>query len=79
MKYISGDIFEEWRRRRFVLAGQDLHDELGHLIILTDFVFWAGHIDELVDWCQSNGGEINGSTVLFQQEQEVTAFVLRWS
>lgn len=79
MKHISKDIFGEWRRRRFVLAGQDLHDESGQLIILTDFVFWADHIDELVDWCQRNGGEIKGSTVIFHQEHQVTSFLLRWS
>lgn len=79
MKHISEDIFAEWKKRRFVLASQELHDDQGRLIILTDFAYWVDHLQELMEWCRENGGEINGSTVLFRNDEEVTAFVLRWS
>lgn len=79
MKHISEDIFAEWKQRRFVLADKSLHEDEGQLIILTDFQFWAEHIEQLLEWCRENGGEVNGSTVLFRNDEEVTAFVLRWS
>lgn len=79
MKHISEDIFAEWKQRRFVLADKSLHEDEGQLIILTDFRFWAEHIKQLLEWCRENGGEVNGSTVLFRNDEEVTAFVLRWS
>lgn len=56
-----------------------MYDELGRMIVLTDFTFWSRHFDELVTWCSENGGEVNGSTVLFRHDHELTAFVLRWS
>jgi len=79
MKRISEDIFAEWRKHRFVLVEPDMHEELGHMVILTDFKFWAENISELMSWCNVNGGEVNGSTVLFRREHDLTAFVLRWS
>lgn len=73
------DIFSDWRQRRFILADRELYDEEGQLIILTDFGYWTLHFEELMEWCRDNGGKVNGSTVLFQNDHEVTAFVLRWS
>lgn len=79
MKSISEDIFAEWKKSRFILAHPYLHNEKGQLVILTDFSYWSEHIEELMEWCQDNGGEVNGSTVLFRNDKEVTTFVLRWS
>ena len=79
MKHTSQDIFADWKQNRFILADKSLHENKGQLIILTDFGYWAEHLQELIEWCQENGGEVNGSTVLFHTEQEITAFVLRWS
>jgi len=56
MKRISEDIFAEWRKHRFVLVEPDMHEELGHMVVLTDFKFWAENIGELMSWCNVNGG-----------------------
>jgi hypothetical protein len=79
VKIISNDIFADWRGRRFVVAGRELHDNVGHLIMLTDYAYWADHVQQLDEWCQHNGGEMQGMTVNLPTEQALTAFLLRWS
>lgn len=78
MKQVTEDIFAEWKRNRFILANSVLNDREGLLVILTDFVFWASHIEELMEWCRIYGGEINGSTVYFSDQDQYLLFCLRW-
>ena len=79
MKIISDDVFADWRGRRFVVADRELHDNAGHLIVLTDYVYWADHVQQLDEWCQHNDANMKGMTVNLPTEQALTAFVLRWS
>jgi hypothetical protein len=75
---MSNDVFEEWKRNRFVIVDPVLVDDKERLIILTDYIFWADHTDELLDWCEKYGANNQGMTVLFPDEQTLTTFVLKW-
>ena len=73
------DIFAEWKKRRFVIAEYELLDEPEIIIILTDISFWAKNADELMSWCEQNGGEVAGMTVTFKNYEQLTMFSLRWA
>ena len=79
------DIFASWRERRFVIADQPARDHLGayppgHLIILTDFEFWADHVDQLISWCEQHALTPNsGMTLEIPTDELLTAFLLRWT
>jgi hypothetical protein len=79
VKVISEDVFADWRGQRFVVADRELNDNAGHVILLLDFFYWADHDQQLDEWCQHNGADIQGMTVNLPTEQALTAFVLRWS
>jgi hypothetical protein len=73
------DIFDTWKRNRFVVADRDLveHGEL--LVVLTDLAYWSDHIGELISWCSERDANTLGCTVVFGSEAELTEFVLKWS
>lgn len=76
---IQEDLFAEWQGKKFFIAHKSLYDGDGYLVVLTDLVYWGQYHQDLLDWCDVNGGSVNGSTVLLQTNEEVTAFVLRWA
>ena len=73
------DVFDVWKRNRFIVADRDLveHGEL--LVVLTDLAYWSDHIGELTDWCSERDASTKGCTVVFGSEAELTEFVLKWS
>jgi hypothetical protein len=73
------DIFEDWKRNRFIITPQDLVDNDELLVVLTDFAYWSDHIGELVNWCSERDATIEGLTVAFGNEAALTEFVLKWS
>jgi hypothetical protein len=81
MKTISDDVFASWKdnKKKFVVAESFLHDSPGHLIILSDYSFWAHHIGELQNWCEQNNCKVEGMTVVCETDQDLTAFILKWS
>lgn len=79
MQIISDDIFENWKGQKFIIADRNLHDSKGHLIILTDYIFWTDHFDKLETWCNKNGGKIEGMTVNLPTDKLLTAFLLKWT
>lgn len=73
------DVFESWRERKFVVAGPDLHDSTGHLIVLVDVGYWIDNIRELENWCKDNNGQVQGMTVWLENDQALVSFFLRWT
>jgi hypothetical protein len=74
------DVFADWRNKKFVVTDKQIFEiEEGHLIILIDYVFWEDHMGELEDWCQCNGGKIQGMTLTLPTDQVLSAFLLRWA
>lgn len=61
---------------RFVAGISVNADE--NLLILSDFKFWNDNYDELMAWCNENGAQTRGMTVVCN-DVALTAFVLRWS
>ena len=49
------------------------------LVILSDYTFWMSHYDELQEWCNVNGGIVEGMTVMFPDEKSLLCFLVRWS
>jgi hypothetical protein len=73
------DIMQDWKDRRFVVADRALGFE-DTVVVLTDYRYWANHVDELIEWCRATPGITNeGMTVVCQTEQSLTLFLLRWS
>jgi hypothetical protein len=79
MMIIPEDVFADWRDKKFVIADSVLNDKSGYLIILTDFGFWATHMQDLENWCKDNDGEIQGMTLNLLTEQSLAAFLLKWT
>lgn len=73
------DLFAEWQGKKFFIAHHSLYDGDGYLVILSDYIFWVQHHQELLDWCDVYGGVVTGMTVMFDCQQNLTAFVLRWA
>ena len=64
--------------RRFAVAPAVLG--FGLIVILSDFVYWAGQVEALMAWCeQQHQVKIVGMTVEFEREQELLLFILKWS
>jgi len=78
-KIYSEDILDQWKKQRVVVVDSELSNLSGYLVLLTDYVYWADNIEILVEWCRINGGDIKGSTVLFDDSQQLSAFMLRWA
>lgn len=73
------DIFEEWKKRRFIVADPELVEDGASLVILSDFDFWTDHADEFTEWCKPRNVDHQGMTVVFGDEATLLEFVLRWS
>jgi hypothetical protein len=70
---------QDWKDRRFVVADRALGFE-GIVVVLTDYRYWDNHVDELIEWCRATPGITNeGMTVICQDKQSLTLFLLRWS
>lgn len=76
---MTTDIFANWKNKKFVVADYDLISEPDIVVILTDIEFWAQHVDELITWCEQNGGVIKGMTVGFDTNEQLMLFALRWA
>lgn len=77
---MSDDLFADWKRNRFIVAGSDLTESNNHIIVLTDIKFWAEHADALAEWCERNQGAYpQGMTVEISDDKTLTHFILRWS
>jgi hypothetical protein len=75
----SEDVLKSWKENRFIIAGPDLLDN-EYLVILTDIAYWSENADELRDWCEQTPGATSaGMTVIFDNQQTLTLFLLRWS
>jgi len=73
------DIFEEWKKTKFIVADYELLDQPEILVVLTDYKFWADHLDELKIWCENHKAIQKGMTVGFNTQEDLAMFVLRWS
>ena len=73
------DIFEDWKKSRFIIAPRELVDDGVNLIVLSDYKYWADHIDELTKWCGERDAEVQGMTVAIHGDATLTEFLLRWS
>ena len=79
MTKVDNDIFHEWKEKRFVIAPQELIDDGVNLIILSDYRYWAEHMDALTAWCNHRDADIQGMTVAMKGNATLTEFLLRWS
>ena len=76
---VMTDIFQSWKERRFIIASPDIVDG-ERIVVLTDVAFWTEHINDLIEWCSDTPGTTNeGMTVIFDSDEALTMFVLRWS
>jgi hypothetical protein len=52
-------------------------------IVLTDFLHWTKHEEELRDWCTNNlskgASAFEGAIIEYTSEEELVMFILRWS
>jgi hypothetical protein len=72
------DLFQGWKQDRFIIADDEYVVDGAHLVVLSDYRYWANHIDELVDWCKHNNAEIQGMTVVFKDKDSLLTFALKW-
>ena len=63
---------------RYVVLDPALHGG-AHLIILSDFKFWADHWNELVVWCDEYEAKFDGIVVEFANDETYILFKLRWA
>jgi len=73
------DVFEEWKKNRFIIASPELVDDGACLVILSDFKFWSDHTDEFAEWCEPRNVNQQGMVAVFGDEATLLEFVLRWS
>jgi len=73
------DIFEDWKKSRFIVAPSELIDDGVNLIVLSDYKYWADNMDTLTAWCKDRNAEIQGMTVAIKDNTTLTEFLLRWS
>lgn len=77
---MSKDILADWKKNRFILAENYLHDfKDQHLVILTDFGYWTESLDKLQEWCNNNNCKQEGMTVRIPDDKTLTLFMLKWS
>jgi hypothetical protein len=75
---MSDDIFHSWKDRRFVIVDPVVADN-ERLVVLSDVSYWAFHVEELIEWCQTRNAQTQGMTITFGDDITLTEFVLRWS
>lgn len=73
------DIFADWKNTRFIVAPKELVDDGISLIVLSDYRYWADHMDKLTAWCKTRNAEIQGMTVAIKDDATLTEFLLKWS
>ena len=72
------DIFEDWKKNRFIVATVDeVHQ--GILVVMTDIKYWVNNAEELVEWCQENNCITKGMTIEIPDEETLLLFRLKWS
>lgn len=73
------DIFQSWKEHRFIIASTDITDG-ERIVVLTDMQFWVENLNDLIEWCDNTPGATNeGMTVVFNTDESLMMFVLRWS
>lgn len=73
------DVFEEWKKNRFIIAPRELVDSGTILVVLADYKYWVEHLAELNKWCRLHNAEVQGMTIVFNSDADLSAFILRWS
>ena len=77
------DLTQHWKENRYVVidhAGLDIKIEpYQHFVLLTDVSYWCANWDRLETWCRLNGGVHQGMSITFENEQQLTAFSLKWA
>ena len=78
---MNEDILADWKINRFIIADSVLHEDPGHLIILTDYKFWGAEetVDKLLAWCFKNKCKMQGMTLILPTDKLLTMFILEWS
>ena len=78
MKYSERDILADWKTERFIIADQTEYGYDNIIIVLCDITFWDVHYDDLAQWCLDYDATLAGMTVELSNQQQLTAFCLRW-
>lgn len=78
------DILSNFKNRRFLVvenfqSDDDLFNRSDLFVVLCDIEFWAREADNLIEWCIVNNLKQRGMTVEFQNNEQLTMFILRWS
>lgn len=74
----SEDIFESWKKNRFIVADyKEIHN--GILVVMTDIKYWAENEYDLDLWCREHKCKVKGMTVEIPDEETLLLFTLRWS
>jgi hypothetical protein len=78
---MNQDVIADWKTNRFIIADSVLHEDLGHLLILTDYNFWGTEetSDKLLAWCSRNKCKMQGMTLILPTDKLLTMFILEWS
>ena len=80
-KSYMSDIFKSWKEEKFIVADKritgDLTDKI--IVVMSDYRYWAAHVDECEKWCKQYNCEIKGMTIEIPDEDTLLLFVLRWS
>jgi hypothetical protein len=53
--------------------------EPGHIVLLTNVMFWSEQYDNLGTWCEEHHAEVKGMTVNIPSDEVLTLFCLRWT
>jgi hypothetical protein len=79
------DIFANWKEQKFVAVNSResglVIDSVAwpHVVVLADVGYWHERMDQLQKWCDQNGCEQKGLTVVLPTDQALSLFCLRWS
>lgn len=65
-------------KQRFVIADPELTNG-DRLVVLSDIGFWADNFDAIEAWCNPRNAEVQGATIVFDDEPTLLEFILRWS
>ena len=78
---MNQDVIADWKTNRFIIADSVLHEDPGHLLILTDYNFWGTEetSDKLLAWCSRNKCKMQGMTLILPTDKLLTLFILEWS
>lgn len=48
-------------------------------VLLTDYMFWGTHFNELEEYCKENNFKLSGMLITLPNEEAAMLFRLRWS